>query len=89
MIDVFPAGAATPFRLEHDDGRITVIRAYDPVSQRTEEEVERLRLDPVTELPPDAFDDEADEGGRREHPLPDLLSLASTPSSITFPTAAC
>jgi transcription-repair coupling factor (superfamily II helicase) len=69
VIDVFPAGAARPFRLEHEDGRITVIRAYDPVSQRTEEEVERLRLDPATELPPEALDGEADEGGR-EHALP-------------------
>ena len=88
VIDVFPAGAATPFRLEHEDGRITVIRAYDPVSQRTEEEVERLRLDPATELPPDAFDDGADEGGPRARP-PDLLSLPRHPASITFPTAAC
>jgi transcription-repair coupling factor (superfamily II helicase) len=69
VIDVFPAGAAQPFRLEHEDGRITVIRAYDPVSQRTEEEVERLRLDPATELPPEALDGEADEGGR-EYALP-------------------
>src|SRR5215210_7442352 len=44
VIDVFPAGAA-PFRLEHADGRIAAIRSYDPVSQRTENEVGVLRLD--------------------------------------------
>ena len=77
VIDVFPAGAAKPFRLEHEEGRIMVIRAYDPVSQRTEEEVERLRLDPVTELPPGAFDDGADERGR-EHALPTFYPSLDT-----------
>jgi transcription-repair coupling factor (superfamily II helicase) len=80
VIDIFPAGSPTPFRLEHADGRITVIRAYDPVSQRTEAETERLRLDPVTELPPAAFVDQAAEtlGAGREHALPTFYDRLDT-----------
>ncbi len=53
-IDVFPAAAPLPCRIEHAQGRVTAIRAYDPVSQRSRVETERLVIDPATEIVPDA-----------------------------------
>ncbi|MFY9290173.1 MAG: DEAD/DEAH box helicase [Methylorubrum rhodinum] len=53
-IDVFPAAAPLPCRIEHADGRVTAIRAYDPVSQRSRTETERLVIDPATEIVPEA-----------------------------------
>ena len=49
-IDVFPAAAPLPCRIEHAEGRVTAIRAYDPVSQRSRTETERLVIDPATEI---------------------------------------
>ncbi|CAO4195261.1 MAG: DEAD/DEAH box helicase [Methylorubrum extorquens] len=49
-IDVFPAAAPLPCRVEHDGARITAIRSYDPVSQRSRVETERLVIDPATEI---------------------------------------
>ena len=49
-IDVFPAAAPLPCRVEHEEGRITAIRSYDPVSQRSRVETERLVIDPATEI---------------------------------------
>ncbi|KAB1070236.1 helicase-related protein [Methylobacterium planeticum] len=56
VIDVFPAAAPRPCRIEHDDRRITAIRSYDAVSQRSVAEVTLLVIDPATEiiLAPDA-----------------------------------
>ena len=53
-IDVFPAAAPLPCRIEHAEGRVTAIRAYDPVSQRSRTETERLVIDPATEIVPEA-----------------------------------
>ncbi|AWN45179.1 DEAD/DEAH box helicase [Methylobacterium terrae] len=49
-IDVFPAAAPRPCRIEHEGGRVTAIRSYDPVSQRSLDEVETLVVDPATEV---------------------------------------
>ncbi|MGN7127624.1 helicase-related protein [Methylorubrum thiocyanatum] len=49
-IDVFPAAAPLPCRVEHDGTRITAIRSYDPVSQRSRVETDRLVIDPATEI---------------------------------------
>ncbi|MEH3144661.1 MAG: helicase-related protein [Methylobacterium frigidaeris] len=49
-IEVFPAAAPRPCRIEHDGARVTAIRSYDPVSQRSLGEVERLVVDPATEV---------------------------------------
>ncbi|MBD8908343.1 helicase-related protein [Methylorubrum zatmanii] len=49
-IDVFPAAAPLPCRVEHDGARITAIRSYDPVSQRSRVETETLVIDPATEI---------------------------------------
>ncbi|MBB3018257.1 transcription-repair coupling factor (superfamily II helicase) [Microvirga lupini] len=50
VIDIFPASSSFPYRIEHDGQVISSIRSYDPVSQRTEAEVETLLLDPASEI---------------------------------------
>ncbi len=35
VVDIFPAGALGPVRIEHEDGRVTRIDSYDPATQRT------------------------------------------------------
>jgi len=49
-LEVFPAAAPRPCRVEHDKGRVTAIRSYDPVSQRSVAEVPDLLVDPATEI---------------------------------------
>ncbi|USI74605.1 DEAD/DEAH box helicase [Sphingomonas morindae] len=44
VLDVYPADAGQPYRIEAGSGRITAIRAYDPLSQRTTEPVDQLEL---------------------------------------------
>jgi len=50
VVDIFPADAALPYRVEHDGARILAIRCYDPVSLRTEEEVDSIALEPASEV---------------------------------------
>ncbi|MDP4006427.1 DEAD/DEAH box helicase [Methylobacterium sp. NEAU K] len=49
-IEVFPAAAPRPCRIEHAAGRVTAIRSYDPISQRSVAEVRHLVIDPATEI---------------------------------------
>ncbi len=49
-LEVFPADAARPFRIEHADAHVTAIRAYDPITQRSVGEATRLVIDPATEI---------------------------------------
>jgi transcription-repair coupling factor (superfamily II helicase) len=79
VIDVFPADAGEPYRIEEQDGRVASIRSYDPASQLTRGECDALELGRVTEpklgegvtlldhLPeaPVAFDAGADRRRRR------------------------
>lgn len=50
VIDVFPAAAPLPCRIEHDAGRIEAIYSYDPVTQRTEVSTQLLLVDPASEF---------------------------------------
>jgi transcription-repair coupling factor (superfamily II helicase) len=50
VIDLFPSGNEGPIRIDHADGSITGIRAYDAVSQRTLEERTELLLAPSSEV---------------------------------------
>ncbi|WP_181706271.1 helicase-related protein [Chthonobacter rhizosphaerae] len=61
VIDVYPAGEAQPFRLDHDDGRVAGIHRFDPATQRTTSNgIETVTLAPASEavLPEDAEPDE-------------------------------
>lgn len=51
LIDVFPAGADSPFRLDLFDDEIESIRFFDPDTQRSAEETDRIELLPAREFP--------------------------------------
>ena len=55
VIDIFPANADMPVRLEISEGRITDIRAFDPATQRGLEALETVEVGRATEPrdPPD------------------------------------
>jgi transcription-repair coupling factor (superfamily II helicase) len=44
VIDIFPADAGGPVRIEIADGRVVAIRSYDAVTQRTTEERDRIEV---------------------------------------------
>ncbi|GJD93191.1 DEAD/DEAH box helicase [Methylobacterium iners] len=71
VIDLFPAAAPRPCRIELDDARVTAIRSYDPVSQRSLTDAEVLIVDPATEiiLAPDSEEALRPFSGQ-EHELP-------------------
>jgi transcription-repair coupling factor (superfamily II helicase) len=50
-IDVFPAAAEQPVRIEHDSGRVTGLRVFDVGTQRTYRDQQELRLLPALEPP--------------------------------------
>ena len=56
VIDIFPAGAAEPARLELEEDRIAGIASYDPVTLRTDDALDELILHPAIEFPLDPED---------------------------------
>jgi transcription-repair coupling factor (superfamily II helicase) len=44
VIDLFPADAISPARIDLAHGRITAIRAYDPISQLSTGDIDRLEI---------------------------------------------
>src|SRR5690606_40875042 len=61
-LDVFPAGAAEPVRIDFFDDEIETLRTFDPQTQRTRAETDRVRVLPAREFP---FDPEAIKGFRQ------------------------
>ncbi|MGL5102523.1 MAG: transcription-repair coupling factor [Plesiomonas sp.] len=53
LLDLFPMGSLTPFRLDFFDDEIDSIRTFDPDSQRTLNEVTHINLLPAREFPTD------------------------------------
>ena len=62
VVDIYPAGSPTPYRLDLFDEEIDTIREFDPESQRSTGKVERIELLPAREYP---CDDAAIEEFRR------------------------
>lgn len=54
LIDIFPMGAQSPFRLDLFDTEIDSIRSFDPDTQRSIEIVDEVRVLPGREFPVDA-----------------------------------
>lgn len=54
LIDIFPMGAQSPFRLDLFDTEIDSIRSFDPDTQRSLEMVDEIRVLPGREFPVDA-----------------------------------
>lgn len=73
-VELFPGGEEMPARIEIAEGRVGVIRRFDPVSQRSVAEIDCLDIAPVTELPP------ADEPWERgaEHRLAEAYDRLTT-----------
>ena len=53
ILDLFPMGSKTPFRLDFFDDEIDEIRLFDPENQRSSEKVEHINLLPAHEFPTD------------------------------------
>ena len=53
IVDIFPMGEVTPFRLDLFDDEIESIRIFDPDSQRSGEAIDTIRLLPGHEFPMD------------------------------------
>src|SRR6202161_4403031 len=51
LIDVFPMGSDTPFRIDMLDRGVDSIRRFDPDSQRSLDKLERIQLLPARETP--------------------------------------
>ena len=50
LIDIFPMGAKTPYRIDLFDTEVDSIRTFDPATQRSEESVETIDLLPAKEF---------------------------------------
>ncbi len=53
IIDIFPSGSNTPFRLDLFDDEIESIRSFDPSNQRSDEIVDGIEILPAREFPTD------------------------------------
>ncbi|MBF9194710.1 DEAD/DEAH box helicase [Microvirga terrestris] len=80
VIDLFPASSLLPYRIEHDGHSVTAIRSYDPVSQRTETEIDSLLLDPASEILLERADDGSlpERFDGMEHRLPEHYGSLAT-----------
>ncbi|WP_052402029.1 DEAD/DEAH box helicase [Muricoccus aerilatus] len=72
VLDVYPAGeGAQPCRIEHEEGRVTSIRHYDPITQRSQVEAEAVTLGPASEVVlPEGSEERHGQG--LEHALADF-----------------
>ncbi|AMO56506.1 transcription-repair coupling factor [Endozoicomonas montiporae] len=53
LMDIFPMGADQPFRIDLFDDEIDTLRAFDPETQRSTEQVDSIELLPGHEFPMD------------------------------------
>nr|WP_225307597.1 transcription-repair coupling factor [Nitrincola iocasae] len=51
IIDIFPMGSDLPFRIDLFDDEIETLRTFDPETQRSIDQLERIRLLPAREFP--------------------------------------
>lgn len=51
IVDVFPPGRDDPIRLDLEWDEVSNIRSFDPMNQRTTEQVKTFALKPVSEVP--------------------------------------
>ncbi len=53
LVDIFPMGTDTPFRIDLFDDEVETLRTFDPETQRTITQVDRIELLPAKEYPLD------------------------------------
>jgi transcription-repair coupling factor (superfamily II helicase) len=80
VIDIFPAGAEMPVRLGHDEGRIVGMRRFNPVTQRTIDEIHELRLEAASEV---VVADPTERFQGIEHWLPSVYGATETVFNYT------
>jgi transcription-repair coupling factor (superfamily II helicase) len=51
LLDIFPMGTAEPYRIELFDDDVESIRSFDPETQRSQQQVEKIELLPAREFP--------------------------------------
>lgn len=51
IMDIFPMGSSTPYRIDLFDDEIDQLRTFDPETQRTLEKVDSIRILPAREFP--------------------------------------
>lgn len=51
LLDLYPMGSHTPYRIDFFDDEIDSIRVFDPETQRSVKEVDQIRLLPAHEFP--------------------------------------
>jgi transcription-repair coupling factor (superfamily II helicase) len=51
LLDIFPMGSSTPYRIDLFDNEVESLRTFDPESQRTVDHVDSIRLLPAREFP--------------------------------------
>jgi transcription-repair coupling factor (superfamily II helicase) len=51
LLDLFPMGSSTPYRIDLFDDEVDSIRTFDPETQRSQDKIERIRLLPAREFP--------------------------------------
>lgn len=54
IIDIFPMGSSFPYRIDLLDEEIETLRIFDPESQRSDKQVQKIKLLPAREYPLDA-----------------------------------
>ena len=92
LIDLFPMGSATPFRIDLFDDEIETLRTFDPDTQRSIDKVESIRLLPAREFPLDKKAVSDFRGRFRERfdvdfrrcPIYQDLSSGITPAGIEY-----
>lgn len=53
LVDIFPMGCKTPFRIDLFDDEVETLRTFDPESQRSIDQVDAIELLPAKEYPLD------------------------------------
>jgi transcription-repair coupling factor (superfamily II helicase) len=53
LLDLFPMGSDSPYRIDLLDDEVDSIRVFDPETQRTSDRIERIALLPAREVPLD------------------------------------
>lgn len=92
IIDLFPMGAKTPYRIDLFDDEVETLSTFDQESQRSTEQVEEIKLLPAREFPTDEdgvrqfrtswrimF-----EGDPQENPIYRDISQGLTPAGIEY-----
>ena len=66
LVDIFPAGAEFPARIDLFGDEVEAIKSFDPLTQRSEGVIDHLSLAPASEAPLDAAAIERFRGRYRE-----------------------